>query len=104
MSVTKLGQPGVVQNSVLSQGVRVEGQAVVKDSIIVANTVIGKHNLVERRIVDEGVNVGEFCYVGFGNSLVPGGCDITCAGPGRIGTCGDGYRPWLQDVDRGEEG
>lgn len=71
---------GEVQNSVLSPGVRVEEQAVVKDSIIMANTVIGKHSMVERCIVDEGVNVGEFCYVGFGNSIVPGGCDITVLG------------------------
>lgn len=40
----------------------------------------GKRSLVECCIVDEGINVVEFCYVGFGNSLVPDGRDITVLG------------------------
>lgn len=44
------------------------------------NTVIGKHSVIERCILDEGVRVGEFCYVGYGESLIPDDGDITVLG------------------------
>ncbi len=55
---------GLVINSVLSDGVRIEAGAVVKDSIVMANTVIGRHSRVERAIVDEEVSIGDLCYIG----------------------------------------
>ncbi len=58
---------GTVENSVLSPGVYIEEQAVVRNSIIMANTVIGLHSVVDSCIADEDVNIGNFCYVGFGN-------------------------------------
>lgn len=72
---------GRVENSILSQGVTVEEQAMVKDSIILANAVIGKHSVVDHSILDEGVKVDKFCYVGFGG-LIPRGLDITVLGRG----------------------
>lgn len=71
---------GKVENSILSPGVIVEEQSVIKNSLIMANTVIGKHSVVERCILDEAVNVGRFCYIGFGASLIPGNWDITILG------------------------
>lgn len=71
---------GKVENSVLSSGVRVEENAVVRNSIIMGNVTIDEHSVVDRSILDEQVKVGKFCYVGFGNSLIPGDWDITVLG------------------------
>jgi glucose-1-phosphate adenylyltransferase len=71
---------GRVENSVLSPGVRVEEKATVRDSIVMANTVVGYHSVVDRCILDEGVQIGRFCYIGFGSSLLSGNCDITVLG------------------------
>lgn len=73
---------GEVDNSVLSPGVRVEEQAVVRNSIIMANTVIGRHTIVENCILDEAVNVGRFCYIGFGANRISEKRDITVLGRG----------------------
>ncbi|MBI4303057.1 MAG: glucose-1-phosphate adenylyltransferase [Chloroflexi bacterium] len=73
---------GEVINSVLSAGVKVEAQAVVRNSVIMGNTVIGKHSVVDGCVLDEDVNVGEFCYIGFGNTLLNDGCNITVLGKG----------------------
>ena len=73
---------GHVESSVLSPGVRVEEQAVVRNSIIMANTVIGYHSIVDKSILDEQVDIGEFCYIGFGHSLLPESRDITVVGKG----------------------
>ena len=58
---------GRVENSILSPGVQVDEQAVVKNSIVMSNTSIGLHSIVDSCIADEEVNIGKFCYVGFGN-------------------------------------
>ena len=73
---------GEVENSILSPGVRVEDEAVVRNSIIMANSTIGRHSVVDCCVLDERVNLGEFCYAGFGASLVPGDWDITVLGQG----------------------
>jgi glucose-1-phosphate adenylyltransferase len=73
---------GRVVNSVLSPGVRVESEAVVRDSLILRNCVIGRHSVVEHCILDEGVTVGEYSYVGFGPGLLTGNWDITIVGRG----------------------
>lgn len=41
---------------------------------------IGYQSIVDTAILDEGVNVGKFCYVGFGESFVPGNPNITLIG------------------------
>ena len=58
---------GHVENSVLSPGVYVDEQAVVKNSILMANVSVGLHSVVDSCIADEDVNIGKFCYVGFGS-------------------------------------
>jgi glucose-1-phosphate adenylyltransferase len=71
---------GQVENSVLSPGVHVAEQAVVKNSVIMADASIGFHSIVNGCIVDEGVNIGKFCYVGFGTGVLPGKPEITVLG------------------------
>jgi glucose-1-phosphate adenylyltransferase len=71
---------GRVENSILSPGVRVEENAVVRDSMVMASTSIGYHSVIDRCILDEGVNVGKFCYVGFGSGMASGNREITVLG------------------------
>jgi glucose-1-phosphate adenylyltransferase len=75
---------GYVENSVLETGVRVGDKARVIDSVVMADSNIGYHSVVDRCVVDEEVNIGESCYLGFGKSLLPGGTDITVVGKGAI--------------------
>ncbi len=60
---------GMVVNSVLSPGVRVEMGAVVRDSIIMFDTVIRSGAVVDRAILDKGVVVGKGAIVGAGPDL-----------------------------------
>ena len=55
---------GTVINSVLSHGVTVEAGAVVKDSVIMANTYIGKDASVDYSILDENITVEGGAKVG----------------------------------------
>ena len=55
---------GTVINSVLSHGVTVEAGAIVKDSVIMANTYIGKDVKVNYSILDEEITVGDGATVG----------------------------------------
>jgi glucose-1-phosphate adenylyltransferase len=71
---------GHVENSVLSPGVYVEKDAIVRDSVVMANTVVGFHSIVDSCIVDEGVQIGELCYLGCGRSLIHGQCALTVIG------------------------
>ena len=71
---------GHVENSVLSPGVHVAEQAIIRNSIVMTNSVIGHHSIVDSFILDEGVKIGRFCYIGFGNTLLPGNWDITVLG------------------------
>ncbi|MFH1032640.1 MAG: sugar phosphate nucleotidyltransferase [Chloroflexota bacterium] len=73
---------GYVENSILSSGVWVDEQAVIKNSVIMENTFIGYHSIVDRCVLDEGVNIGGFCYIGFGSNLIQDGSDITILGKG----------------------
>jgi len=73
---------GHVENSILSPGVWVDDEAVVKDSILMSDVFVGHHSMVDRCILDEGVNVGKFCYVGYGTSLVTDAWDVTVLGKG----------------------
>lgn len=55
---------GTVINSVLSHGVTVETGAIVKDSVIMANTYIGKDVTVDYSILDENITVEDGATVG----------------------------------------
>jgi glucose-1-phosphate adenylyltransferase len=57
---------GTVVNSVLSPGVRVEVGAVVRDSIVMFDTVIRAGAVVDRAILDKEVVVGQGAIVGDG--------------------------------------
>jgi len=71
---------GYVENSILSPGVWVEKQAKVINSVVMADTRIGYHSVVDRCILDEGVDISEFCYLGFGTPTASRVSDITMVG------------------------
>lgn len=73
---------GRVVNSILSPGVWVEDKAEIRNSIIMANSFVGYHSVVDHCILDEGVNVGRLCYLGFEGSAVPEGHIVTLVGEG----------------------
>ncbi len=73
---------GHVENSILGPGVWVEEQAVVKNSVVMDNAFVGYHSVVDCCILDEGVSIGRFCYIGFGGSLFAEECDVTVLGKG----------------------
>ena len=62
---------GNVQNSVLSPGVVVEKGALIKDSIVMHDSVIRAGAHVERCIIDKEVIVGRKAVVGLGNPSIP---------------------------------
>ena len=73
---------GYVKDSILSPGVLVDERAEVWDSMLMSNVFVGYNSVVDTCIVDEEVNIGKQCYIGFGNSLPAGGDDITVLGKG----------------------
>jgi glucose-1-phosphate adenylyltransferase len=62
---------GTVERSVLSPGVFVGEGAVVRDSIIMTDSVVGAGSTVDRAILDKHVVVGSRCHIGEGNELRP---------------------------------
>jgi glucose-1-phosphate adenylyltransferase len=62
---------GTVDHSILSPGVRVEEGAVVRDSIVMFDTVIGAGASVDRAILDKDCVVGPGSRVGDGDDLRP---------------------------------
>ena len=73
---------GTVVNSVLSPGVRVGVGAVVRDSIVMFDTVIRSGAVVDRAIIDKEVIVGQGATVGDGPDLdTPNRAE-----PGRLNT------------------
>jgi len=59
----------------------VDSDALVRGSILMDQVFIGSHSVVDRCILDKGVNVGAFCYLGYGERRTPGN-DITVLGEG----------------------
>jgi len=87
MVVNSLLSPGCVikgrvENSILSPGVWVDEQAEVRNSVLMPNVFVGYHSVVDTCIIDEGVNIGKLCYIGFGKPLLSGDRDITVLGTG----------------------
>jgi glucose-1-phosphate adenylyltransferase len=60
---------GTVERSVLSPGVRVDPGAIVRDSVIMFDTVIRAGAVVDRAIIDKEVSVGPNAIVGTGLDL-----------------------------------
>ncbi|MEQ1947997.1 MAG: glucose-1-phosphate adenylyltransferase [Bryobacteraceae bacterium] len=56
---------GIVRNSVVGRGVRVLSGAVVEDSIIFDNCVIGRRAKIRRAILDKNVRVPEDAMIGY---------------------------------------
>jgi len=73
---------GRVENSILSPNVWVEENAEIRNSIVMANSFIGYHSVVNQCILDEGVNVGKFCYLGLGGTGTSENWNITVLGEG----------------------
>ena len=72
---------GTVVNSVLSPGVRVEVGAVVRDSIVMFDSVIKSRAVIDRAILDKEVVVGPGAIVGEGPDDTPNRQE-----PGRLNT------------------
>ncbi len=72
---------GTVVNSVLSPGVRVDVGAVVRDSIVLFDSVIRAGSIVDRSILDKEVIVGQGSIVGDGGDNTPNKAE-----PGRLNT------------------
>lgn len=72
---------GTVEHSVLSPGVRVAPGAVVRDSIIMGDAVIGRNAFLHKVIVDKEGVVGANAIVGHGPADVPNRSE-----PGRLNT------------------
>jgi glucose-1-phosphate adenylyltransferase len=62
---------GIVERSVLSPGVRVAPGAIVRDSVVMNDTVISANAKVERAIIDKEVWLGEGAEIGYGVDNVP---------------------------------
>jgi len=60
---------GRVEHSVLSPGVKVTEGAVVKDSIILSDSVVGPHSIIDYSILDKEVVVGAGCHLGCGDNF-----------------------------------
>ncbi len=60
---------GTVEHSVLSPGVRVDIGAVVRDSIVLFDTVIRAGAIIDRSIIDKEVSIGPNAHIGEGADL-----------------------------------
>jgi glucose-1-phosphate adenylyltransferase len=60
---------GTVERSILSPGVRVDIGAVVRDSIVMFDSVIRAGAIVDRSILDKEVSVGPNVHIGEGSDL-----------------------------------
>jgi glucose-1-phosphate adenylyltransferase len=58
---------GTVERSVLSPGVRVDPGAIVRDSVIMFDTVVRAGAVVDRAIIDKQVSVGPNAVIGTGS-------------------------------------
>ena len=73
---------GVVQNSILSRGVKVEKGALIKDSVIMSDVTVGEGSTINYSIIDSDVTVGAGCVIGKAKSedtkvaVIAGGISI----------------------------
>jgi glucose-1-phosphate adenylyltransferase len=73
---------GEVGNSIISCNVWVEEKAEIRNSIVMANSFVGYHSVVDHCILDERVNIGKFCYLGSGNAATSEKRKVTVVGEG----------------------
>lgn len=87
---------GVVENSVLSPGVVIAPRAVVRDSVIFHDTLIGRRAELRRVIADKDVRIGAGCVIGRGESIPnrkqPGRLDTGLTIIGKSVQVADRYR------------
>ncbi len=62
---------GTVEHSVLSPGVFVAEGAVVRDSVLFTDCIIGMGSILDKVIVDKGTVIGAHCVLGEGDDLTP---------------------------------
>ena len=62
---------GTVEHSLLSPGVRVEAGAVVRDSIVMFDTVVESGARLDKAIIDKDCRIGPNAVVGSGTDLTP---------------------------------
>ena len=55
---------GTVINSIIGPHVKIEDGAIVKDSVVFANALIGKNAIVNYSIIDENVKIGQKAQIG----------------------------------------
>ncbi|MFC2056173.1 glucose-1-phosphate adenylyltransferase [Chloroflexota bacterium] len=60
---------GRVEHSILAPGIKIAEGAVAKDSIILSDSVIGPHSVVDYSILDKEVVVGAGCHIGCGDNF-----------------------------------
>ncbi|MCD8315513.1 MAG: glucose-1-phosphate adenylyltransferase [Firmicutes bacterium] len=95
---------GVVENSVLSNGVIVESSAYVKDSVIMSGTRIGSGSNVNYSIIDGDTVIGKNCTVGRPKEVAEGltliGSGVTLA-DGTVVPAGTMYSPEANEQSKG---
>ncbi len=85
---------GHVEHSVLSPGVRIGKGAVVRDSIILSDALVGRDSAIDYSILDKEVVVEPDCHIGFGDDFQANrkkpqllNCGITLLGKrAKVGT------------------
>ena len=60
---------GNVEHSIISPGVRIAEGVVVKDSIIMEKTSIGRRSVIDHCILDKDITIGVDSYIGSGEDL-----------------------------------
>ena len=63
---------GTAENSVISSGVTIRKGAIVRNSILMGEAVIGENSVVEYAIIDENTTVGANCKIGSGAKGIDG--------------------------------
>ena len=58
---------GHLEHSIISPGVQVAVGAVVKDSIIMDGTYVGRNSIIDHAILDKNVTIEPDCHIGFGD-------------------------------------
>jgi glucose-1-phosphate adenylyltransferase len=62
---------GTVEHSILSPGVRIGANAVVRDSIVMFDTAVGEGAVLDHAIVDKDCHIGDGARIGHGSDLRP---------------------------------
>ena len=92
---------GIVENSILFNGVTVEKGAYIKDSVIMSGVNIGAGATVNYSIIDENTEVGENCVVGrtktMSDDVTVVGCSLNIPDNANIPGGAMVNREWLEE-------